>query len=120
TARGQSAPAKMARCIQQEREPRTPNSTLLPQEARVANLAADGSTNSEIAEKLFISPSTVEYHLAKVFRTLGVRSRTQFAQQLPGPRLPPAASTALRPTAFAGSRAGRFNLVRASLPPATG
>ncbi|MPY36943.1 AAA family ATPase [Streptomyces adustus] len=66
---------------------------LTAQERHVAALAASGLTNTEMATRLFVTTSTIEFHLSKVFRKLGITSRKQIQDKLsgadPGERPPP-------------------------------
>jgi DNA-binding CsgD family transcriptional regulator len=55
---------------------------LTPAEQRVAELAAEGLANKEIAQSLFVSVRTVEVHLKHAYAKLGIRSRAQLARQL--------------------------------------
>jgi DNA-binding NarL/FixJ family response regulator len=55
---------------------------LTPSERRIAELAADGQQNREIAEALFVTMATVEFHLRNAYRKLGIASRTQLGGAL--------------------------------------
>jgi DNA-binding CsgD family transcriptional regulator len=49
--------------------------SLTPSERRIAELAASGQSNREIAQTLFVTPKTVEYHLRNAYRKLGIERR---------------------------------------------
>jgi len=55
---------------------------LTPTERRIAELVAEGRSNREVGAALFVTPKTVESTLTRVYRKLGVRSRTELARQL--------------------------------------
>ena len=79
------APLWVAR-VQRELRPLggrpTSRLTLTPAEQRVAELAASGLTNREVAAALFISPKTVEASLARAYRKLNIRSRAELGAHI--------------------------------------
>jgi DNA-binding CsgD family transcriptional regulator len=56
--------------------------SLTPAEYRVVQLVADGRSNRQVAESLFVTPKAVEYHLANAYRKLGISGRTELADAL--------------------------------------
>ena len=60
---------------------------LTAQELEVAIPVAEGATNREVAATLFVSPKTVEAHLSRIYRKLGIRSRTELSALLSRERL---------------------------------
>jgi DNA-binding CsgD family transcriptional regulator len=67
---------------------------LTPSERRVAQLAADGMSNKEIAQTLFVTIKTVELHLSSAYRKLDISSRTDLEKALMTPKPSPAPATA--------------------------
>jgi DNA-binding NarL/FixJ family response regulator len=61
---------------------------LTASERRIAELAAEGRTNGEIAQTLFVTARTVEGHLTHVFQKLDVNARTDLARALAAPTQP--------------------------------
>ena len=55
---------------------------LTASERRVADLAADGQTNRDIAQTLYVTPKTIEVHLSNAYRKLGIGSRRELAGAL--------------------------------------
>jgi DNA-binding CsgD family transcriptional regulator len=80
---------------------------LTASERRIAELAAEGLTNREIAQTLFITNRTVEGHLTNVFNKLDVESRT---------RLPAALATPTRAVRAQNQTVGSKNLGRSASP----
>jgi DNA-binding CsgD family transcriptional regulator len=58
---------------------------LSPTERRIADLVAEGRTNREVADGLFVSVKTVEANLSRVYHKLGVRSRTELTRRIADP-----------------------------------
>lgn len=57
-------------------------SQLTPSEQRVAEMAASGATNKDIAAAMFISSKTVEHNLTKIYRKLGIGSRAELGRRM--------------------------------------
>jgi DNA-binding CsgD family transcriptional regulator len=56
--------------------------SLTPSERRIAELAATGHSNREIAQALFVTPKTVEYHLRNTYRKLDIEGRSHLVEAL--------------------------------------
>ena len=91
------------------REPASGVEGLTPSEVRVAELAAEGLTNREVAQALFVSEKTVETHLGRVYRKLDIKSRhalparSASAHRPTPPKSPPSRASSAAVTASATS-----------------
>lgn len=64
------------------------NPAFSKRQAGIIAAVAEGATNKEIAAELMVSPKTVEYHLAQVYRKLGIRTRAELAALVAAGRVP--------------------------------
>jgi DNA-binding NarL/FixJ family response regulator len=78
---GTQVPRRWERQTLRRRRPAPASDELTETERRVAELAARGRTNKQIAAELYMGVSTVEAHLSHVYRKLGVR-RAELAARL--------------------------------------
>ena len=76
------------------RAARTGVDALTATELRVARMVAEGMTNREVAQTLFVTPKTVEIHLSHTYSKLGLKSRSQLADALQADGQQPQALTA--------------------------
>ena len=77
-----------ASCAPAAAEPsadRVPEARADPQQMQIATMVAEGRTNKSVANALFLSPKTIEFHLGHVYRKLDVNNRTQLARALFSP-----------------------------------
>jgi DNA-binding CsgD family transcriptional regulator len=68
--------------IRLRREAASGADALTPSERRIAELAAAGMSNAEVAQELFLTVKTVEMHLTHTYRKLDIRGRSELAQAL--------------------------------------
>ena len=92
-ARAQGAELSIEDALEWARRARGPRrrppggwASLTPTEAKVVELVAQGLTNPQVGERMFISPATVKTHLAHIFRKLDVHSRAELSAQAVGRR----------------------------------
>jgi DNA-binding CsgD family transcriptional regulator len=76
---------------------------LTPQEFQIALQVAEGKTNREVAAALFLSPTTVEFHLSRTYRKLGIRSRADLIRRFTEAKSEPPAGRPVEAGAAAGA-----------------
>jgi DNA-binding CsgD family transcriptional regulator len=77
--------AAMARAELERTHLRETPAELTPSERRVAELAGGGMTNRQMAQRLFLSPKTIEANLARAYTKLGIRSRAELGARMAAP-----------------------------------